>query len=279
MNKLLLYIAPLVLILLGWYYFFTVPGISNLNDNKIGVLGHRGMGSSYQYPGNSAPSVLEALKLGADGCELDIQMTRDGSFVAYHHKKLDGYTNSSGLVYEKSLSEIEKLVYSGEFPEEVRVMSVDSLFSLIGETGNYIFSFDCKLYGLVKADTNQYFDQFLSALNNLLSKYRMEAKIFIESDNVDFHKRLAEADLDVLQFITGKGIHGGISVAADLGLYGIGVGSSVTSRDIKMAHNAGFRVMTWTPGNAFENVRAVRKNPDFIQTADLPHLIRFLGKN
>ena len=36
--------------------------------------------------------------------------------------------------------------------------------------------------------------------------------------------------------------------------------------------------MTWTPTNAFSNAQAVRKNPDYIQTADLTHLVKFLGK-
>ena len=89
-NRYLIAISILVLILvLYWSYTNVRPEIRNLNGDTIGILGHRGMSRSYHYPGNSLPSILEALRIGAIGCELDVQLTKDGSLVAYHYKELD----------------------------------------------------------------------------------------------------------------------------------------------------------------------------------------------
>ena len=69
-NRYLSAIFILILVLvLYWSYTNVRPEIRNLNGDSIGVLGHRGMYRSYHYPGNSLPSILEALRIGAIGCE------------------------------------------------------------------------------------------------------------------------------------------------------------------------------------------------------------------
>ena len=269
----------MVLLITGYRYFSVVPGISNLNDNRIGILGHRGMSTDFIFPGNSAPSILKALNLGANGCEVDVQLTKDGKLIAYHHKYLDGYTTSVGMIGEHTYDALKTVQYTGDFAEETSLISIDSLFTIIEKPENYIFSLDCKLLGLEAMGVHDFFGRFSSELERLIKKHGMENRIFIESDNIEFHRFLKTQKIPVKQFITGKGISNGIQIATDLKLFGIGVGSSASSRDIKTAHENGLRVMTWTPRNAFENIRAVRKNPDFIQTADLDHLLKFLEKD
>ena len=80
------------------FYSQIKPNIFNLSNNKIGILGHRGMSKSYHYPGNSMPSILEALKRGAIGSEIDVQLAKDGQLIIYHHRFLDKYTNKQILL-------------------------------------------------------------------------------------------------------------------------------------------------------------------------------------
>lgn len=58
-------------------------------DDRIwrpAIIGHRG--ASARAPENTAPAFDLALDVGADGLELDLQLSRDGEVVIYHDHKL-----------------------------------------------------------------------------------------------------------------------------------------------------------------------------------------------
>lgn len=278
-NKFANTLSILVFIIVLYLFYTNVkPEIRNLNQNTIGILGHRGMSKSYHYPGNSLPSILEALRIGALGCELDIQLTKDGSLVAYHHKDLDQYTNFEGTIRDYKADELKNCLYKGNYVEKVSLVLVDQLFELLGKNSKYIFSFDCKFNIDDEKDRIAYYIEFIDAIEMLINKHLLDNRIFIESDHVDFHRLLKLRKINVRQFITGKGVEKGLRIASELGLFGIGVGSRISKKEVEKAHNLGVYVMTWTPTNAFSNAQAVRKNPDYIQTADLTHLVKFLGK-
>jgi len=271
---------PILVFIIILYLFYTnvKPEIRNLNRNTIGILGHRGMSKSYHYPGNSLPSILEALRIGALGCELDIQLTKDGSLVAYHHKDLDQYTNFEGAIRDYEADELKNCLYKGDYVEKVSLVLVDQLFELLGKNSKYIFSFDCKFNIDDEKDRIAYYIEFIDAIEMLINKHLLDNRIFIESDHVDFHRLLKLRKINVRQFITGNGVEKGLRIASELGLFGIGVGSRISKKEVEKAHNLGVFVMTWTPTNAFSNAQAVRKNPDYIQTAYLTHLVKFLGE-
>ena len=274
-NTLLILVFIIILYL---FYTNVKPEIRNLNQNTIGILGHRGMSKSYHYPGNSLPSILEALRIGALGCELDIQLTKDGSLVAYHHKDLDQYTNFEGTIRDYKADELKNCLYKGNYVEKVSLVLVDQLFGLLGKNSKYIFSFDCKFNIDDEKDRIAYYIEFIDAIEMLINKHLLDNRIFIESDHVDFHHLLKLRKINVRQFITGQGVEKGLRIASKLGLFGIGVGSRISKKEVEKAHNLGVYVMTWTPTNAFSNAQAVRKNPDYIQTAYLTHLVKFLGE-
>lgn len=60
----------------------------NPNDGtwKPTIIGHRG--ASAHAPENTAPAFDLALEQGAEGVELDLQLSRDGEIVIYHDHKL-----------------------------------------------------------------------------------------------------------------------------------------------------------------------------------------------
>ena len=81
--------------------------------HKIGrgypiVLGHRG--ASGYAPENTMESFMLALDLGADGVELDVQMTKDGELVIIHDELIDRTSNGKGWIkdftYEQRLRDI-----------------------------------------------------------------------------------------------------------------------------------------------------------------------------
>ena len=51
----------------------------------------------------------EAEKAGADGIELDVQLTKDGEIVVIHDEKVDRTTNGKGFVKDFTFKELRKL--------------------------------------------------------------------------------------------------------------------------------------------------------------------------
>ena len=96
-----------------------LPPIKNLNNGKIIVLGHAGAGLSKwinPIPGDTEESIRVGIEeLGADGVEIDVQLSNDRIPVLFHSEKLEAETDCKGGVSEKSASEIQQCHYSSEF--------------------------------------------------------------------------------------------------------------------------------------------------------------------
>jgi glycerophosphoryl diester phosphodiesterase len=76
------------------------------------VLGHRG--SPAELPENTLASFERALAEGADGVELDVQLSADGVPIVIHDETLDRTTDGSGPVGATSTEEIATLRAGGE---------------------------------------------------------------------------------------------------------------------------------------------------------------------
>lgn len=71
------------------------------------IWGHRG---AYHFaPENTLTSFQMAADMGADGVELDIQLTRDNEIVVIHDETVDRVSDGHGYVKDLTLSELKKL--------------------------------------------------------------------------------------------------------------------------------------------------------------------------
>ena len=77
---------------------------------------HRGY--SGKYPENTMLAFRKAVEAGADGIELDVQLTRDGEPVILHDEQVDRTTDGTGWVKDLTLAELRKLdasyLYTGQ---------------------------------------------------------------------------------------------------------------------------------------------------------------------
>ena len=71
------------------------------------VFAHRGY--SGKYPENTMLAFREAEKAGADGIELDVQLSKDGQIVIIHDETLDRTTTGTGWVKDHTLKELREL--------------------------------------------------------------------------------------------------------------------------------------------------------------------------
>ena len=75
------------------------------------VGGHRG--NPAERPENTLASFRSAIELGVDMIECDVHLSSDGQLVVIHDHTLDRTTNGTGLVAQRTLSELRELDAGG----------------------------------------------------------------------------------------------------------------------------------------------------------------------
>ncbi|HZR81077.1 MAG TPA: glycerophosphodiester phosphodiesterase family protein [Candidatus Binatia bacterium] len=74
-------------------------------------FGHRGTGINrpgHALPENSIPSYVQAIADGADGIELDVELTSDGGLLVMHDDTLDRTTTCAGCVNAYTLADAQR---------------------------------------------------------------------------------------------------------------------------------------------------------------------------
>ena len=94
-------------------------------------IAHRG--ASGRYPENTLTAFSAAIEAGADMCELDVQLTRDGAIVVMHDEMLDRTTNGHGALRALTIAEVKALNIvneRGRTLTDERVPTLDEVFAL-----------------------------------------------------------------------------------------------------------------------------------------------------
>ena len=99
------------------------------------VWAHRG--ASAKAPENTLAAFRLAHELGADGVELDVQLTADGQVVVIHDETLDRTTTGRGPVGTRTLREIKTLDASNDLRgyQGETVPTLEEVLALVGPTG------------------------------------------------------------------------------------------------------------------------------------------------
>lgn len=246
--------------------------VENLNHNVIMILGHAGMGDLYKYPNNSWESIEPVIGIGADGTELDVQITKDSVLILFHDETLDGRTRCGGFTspYDYNWSAIKDCHYNSLFAD-IPIYSVDEVFERIPDLNKLYFSFDCKLAPGLSGNAS-YRLQFLRAIHKICEKYKMSDRVFIEGD-LDLLIKAKELGMNNKGFAIGSSLEDVISNQ----IFGIGTSiDSPAAEEIEIAHANGIQVMMWGAKTDIGNKQAIRLNPDIIQTdKPIPILMLF----
>lgn len=108
---------------------------------------HRG--ASYEAPENTLAAFLLAAELGADGIELDVQLSRDGEIVVIHDFFLESATDGEGPVRERTLAELKKLDAGSRFDPVYAGQEIPTLQEVIDAVGRrLLLNIELKTPGL-----------------------------------------------------------------------------------------------------------------------------------
>ncbi|MBE5855588.1 MAG: glycerophosphodiester phosphodiesterase [Lachnospiraceae bacterium] len=99
------------------------------------IWAHRG--ASGHAPENTLPAFQLAADMGADGVELDVQLTKDGVLVVCHDEKVDRTANAKGWIKDYTFEELRKMDFSyGNLAYEgVQIPTMEEVFDLLEPTG------------------------------------------------------------------------------------------------------------------------------------------------
>lgn len=252
--------------------------LNNLNENEIGCFGHAGMGSQSIYPVNTFESFQSCLDRGADGTEMDIQVTKDSVLVIFHDEFLNDRTSCNGSIKDLNWSDISDCKMNSTLFKDLEVISFDEFIQKIPNPHNYIFTLDCKSHIQVE-DNGAYFRMFARTLVNDIEKYHLNENIFIENPAESFLNDIKEIKSDAKLFFLAEDFEGGLIAAKKGGYYGLSMHhTKVTAEQIKIAHSQNIRVTLYGVLSDKENYSAVEKSPDFIQTDNITYLLKIFGK-
>lgn len=249
--------------------------IENLNGNKISVLGHGGMGIGHLYPMNTFESIYQFLSLGADGVEIDVQMTKDNVLVAFHDFELSKRTNLSGHIFQKSWDELKDTHYNYPLFTKYSLLSLDSLFSNLGQFKNKTFALDCRNYD--PDHSYQYVDRFCTALLSLIDKFDIQNNVIVELNREAIMKELKLRRPELKVFVYQDFLIA-MRLAEMYDLDGIVVAvNEISKEQVAFAHDTGLIVTAFNAHSSKRNIDAVKKNVDIIQTDKLKHLLSLLN--
>ena len=98
------------------------------------VWGHRG--ASGYAPENTMAAFEKAVELGADGIELDVQLTKDGELVIIHDETIDRVSDGSGWVKDFTYAKLIKHNFNRTHPEyeHAQIPTLEEVYALIKPT-------------------------------------------------------------------------------------------------------------------------------------------------
>ena len=252
--------------------------IKNLSGNTIIAVGHGGMGFTSTFPLNTYESILQCLTLGLDGTEIDIQLTKDNVLVAFHDEKLDDNTNLSGYVRDFTWHELQSAYYTNLPYLNYRIISMDQLFSSLPNAEDYRYVFDCKLIAGA-SDPSTYQTDFIEALVNIVSLFKLEQELYIESNSILFLTACKVQKPDYLYLFINSSFENALQQAIVLNLSGISIDNENISADQVLLSHAQHKIVSvWNVHYQPDNIDAIKKSVDIIQSDSPRNLYKLLNR-
>jgi glycerophosphoryl diester phosphodiesterase len=147
--------------------------IQHIFPSQLIVFGHRGAKTA--APENTLASFQEALRQGADGVELDAQLTADGEVVVIHDATVNRTTNGTGAVRKLRLEELQRLDAGNWFGEAFRGQKIPTLAEVF-ETFGGTLRVDVELKNYASPA-----DNLAGKVADLIRRYGLEKSCLVSS--------------------------------------------------------------------------------------------------
>jgi glycerophosphoryl diester phosphodiesterase len=199
-------------------------------------IAHRG--ASGTFPENTVCAFRAAIDAGAEMCELDVQLSRDGAIVVIHDETVERTTDGKGEVAELTLEELKRLDAGAKFKggavKGERIPTLDEVFSVT--SGKCGLNIELKAGGL-EHQVAQIMQARNALADSIVSSFDWEYLKNIQQLHFNIRVGLLaeEKPVDLMMNAVAMRAHS-INPRWDM----------VTSDLCKAAHERGLKVYTWT---------------------------------
>jgi glycerophosphoryl diester phosphodiesterase len=262
------------------------------------VHGHRG--TRGMRPENTLPAFTEALRVGADVLELDMDVTKDGVIVVSHEPRVtperclapDGKAMEKAIpIHTLTLEELKKYdcgaLPNPKFPRQVLVPgtpmpTLDEVFTL-AETSTYPaaaqvqFNIETKIFP-AEPELTPSPAEFARLVMDVVKKHHMEKRVILQSFDVRTLKEIKKLDPAVrISQLTEANL---VEIVPALKAINAEIWSPdshwITPAAVKEAQAAGIQVVPWTINTPKEWDQALAAGVDAIITDYPGDLIEYL---
>lgn len=211
------------------------------------VIAHRG--GAQEATENTIAAFQRAIRLGADGIETDLRLTRDGVIVLYHD---DRFGRVEGLVPAQRTRPVSQMTYSelsaqpllpvGDAPRRERVPTLDDLLNNV-RTG--LLNIEMK--------RGERFNDLVSKTIETLRRFPGLDRVVLEPPDLKTAEKIRKELGPAIKFHINPGYDGTVTYQKSLERvlkfkpHSISVNYTKVSLElIEQAHRAGVEVWTWT---------------------------------
>jgi len=139
-----------------------------MNAEGLLIIGHRG--ASADAPENTLAAFALAAEQGADGVELDVQLSADGRLIIFHDFDVARTTNGQGKVTELTAAQLQEF----DAGEGQPIPTLDDLFELMGP--RLLYNIEIKYFGWRGYGIE-------AVLADRIAAYQLENRVLVSSFN------------------------------------------------------------------------------------------------
>lgn len=233
-------------------------------------LAHRGSGPTRPQsalPENSLAAFRQAIALGADGVELDVELTADGHLLVMHDETLDRTTTCAGCVSALPLADAQRcsLLDGHRVSTDERPPTLAQVFAALPDDA--LVNVELKVYGrCATPDTGvETLARTAAAEVRRLGGARRTLFSSFEEEALLALKRVDSALYGAL--LTGNASRDDVAHVAALGLDAIHpTWSGISAETVALARAGGLQVNLWTVSSRPFLTQALDKGPTAIIT-------------
>jgi glycerophosphoryl diester phosphodiesterase len=218
-------------------------------------------------PENTLSAFREAVKMGSDGVELDVQRTKDNVLVVCHDQIIDRITNGTGHIYELTWNELHRFCMrdrNGEIVTGEGIPTLREVCAILPD--HYFLNIELKTapysYPGIERQIHQELEQYGRRLDVIISSFR--------------HQSLLEVQKADRTYKTGLLYEGGFLKIWDY-VQGIGLAAyslhpyldHVDHKFVVAAHRHGFAVYVYLANTKADIIRMLDAEVDGIITDEV----------
>lgn len=201
------------------------------------IIAHRGY--SGVSPENTLSAFANAVDIGADMIELDVQLTGDGQVVVFHDNDLLRVTGCEGTIADYTLEELQQMdagMWFGSEFEGERIPTLAEVLELVRGSGLNIY-LELKDIGAVEG--------FEEAVLNVVRDYDMQDRCIMASFQYEYLRHFKELDESIQVLLNTSSASLTLTEEFPADYYGLNT-EMITADLVEAIHNAGSQAYAWT---------------------------------